>query len=93
MVLQVFSGVFLAFYYAGGVQAWQSIIEISREVRFGWGLRLIHGNNASFVFLVLFVHFLRGLVYGSYYLLIPWLRGWLIMFLTIAAAFLGYVLP
>jgi len=93
MVIQVFSGFFLAFYYSRGIQAWRAIIEISREVSFGWALRLVHRNTASFVFIVLFIHFFRGILYGSYYLAFPWLRGWVIIFLTMAAAFLGYVLP
>jgi len=93
IILQISSGLLLAFYYVGGVQAWDSIVEISREVWFGWGFRLIHRNNASFLFVVLFIHFFRGVFYCSYYLVGPWLRGWFIMFLTMAAAFLGYVLP
>jgi len=93
IVFQVISGLFLAFYYTRGSLAWDSMVEIRREVRFGWSIRLIHGNNASFLFLVLFVHFFRGIVFASFYLKTPWLRGWVIMFLTIAAAFLGYVLP
>jgi len=56
-------------------------------------LRLIHGNTASFVFIVLFVHFLRGLIQRSFYLKGPWISGWVIMVLVIASAFLGYVLP
>jgi len=57
IILQISSGLLLAFYYVGGVQAWDSIVEISREVWFGWGFRLIHRNNASFLFVVLFIHF------------------------------------
>lgn len=56
-------------------------------------LRLVHRNTASFVFLVLFIHFFRGILQASFFLKGPWLRGWVIIFLTIAAAFLGYVLP
>jgi len=93
IVVQIASGFLLAFYYRRGVQAWEAMIEISREVRYGWVLRLVHGNTASFVFVVLFLHFFRGIIYASFYLTFPWLRGWVIMFITIAAAFLGYVLP
>lgn len=93
IVVQVLSGFFLAFYYVRGVVAWESVIEITREVRLGWVLRLVHRNTASFVFIVLFTHFIRGLVQSSFYLTWAWVRGWVIIFLTIAAAFLGYVLP
>lgn len=87
------SGLFLAFYYVSGALAWDSVVEISREVNHGWLLRLVHRNTASFVFVILFVHFFRGFVQGSFYLKGPWLRGWVIILLTMAAAFLGYVLP
>lgn len=93
MVVQVISGVLLAFYYVRGALAWDSVVELTREVNHGWLLRLIHSNTASFVFVVLFIHFLRGIIQRSFYLVGPWLRGWTIILLTMAAAFLGYVLP
>jgi len=93
IVIQVASGFLLAFYYVRGSLAWDSVVEITREVNYGWLLRIIHRNTASFVFVVLFIHFLRGLLQASFYLKGPWLRGWIIILLTIAAAFLGYVLP
>lgn len=93
MVIQVASGFLLALYYVRGALAWFSVIDIAREVSWGWALRLIHSNGASYVFLILFIHFFRGIFYSSFYLTKVWLRGWLIMFLTMAAAFLGYVLP
>ena len=40
---------------------------IIREVYYGWSLRYIHSNGASFLFIVLFIHIGRGLYYGSYY--------------------------
>lgn len=93
ILIQVISGFFLAFYYVSGVAAWDSVVEITREVSYGWALRLIHGNTASYVFIVLFLHFIRGLLQSSYYITWAWVRGWTIIFLTMAAAFLGYVLP
>lgn len=93
IVIQVISGFLLAFYYVRGSEAWSSVIELTREVSSGWVIRLIHSNTASFVFVVLFIHFLRGLIQASFYLIWPWIRGLVIMLLTMMAAFLGYVLP
>jgi len=93
IVIQIASGFLLACYYVSGQLGWDSVIEITREVYGGWILRLIHGNTASFVFIILFVHFLRGLVQRSFYLAGPWISGWLIKVLVMASAFLGYVLP
>lgn len=93
MVIQVASGFFLAFFYMGGDGAWDSVVRLTREVRGGWILRLIHNNIASFVFIILYIHFYRGVMQRSFYLIAPWARGWVIKVLTILAAFLGYVLP
>jgi quinol-cytochrome oxidoreductase complex cytochrome b subunit len=71
MVIQVFSGILLAFYYVRGSLAWDSVVEITREVNYGWLLRVIHRNTASFVFIVLFTHFLRGVIQRSFYLTGP----------------------
>lgn len=93
ITLQIFSGLLLSLYYVRGSLAWNSLVEIRREVYWGWLLRLIHRNGASYVFIILFLHFFRGLLFGSFYLKWVWLRGWVIFLLTITAAFLGYVLP
>lgn len=93
IIAQTISGVFLAFYYVSGHSAWDSVVEIVRETSFGWLLRLVHRNGASFMFVIMFVHFFRGVIYCSFYLKLVWLRGWLILFFSMASAFLGYVLP
>jgi len=93
IVIQVVSGFFLAFFYVRGNGAWDSVVSLTREVRGGWILRLIHRNIASFVFLILYIHFFRGIIQRSFYLKSPWISGWVIKVLTIAVAFFGYVLP
>jgi ubiquinol-cytochrome c reductase cytochrome b subunit len=93
IVIQIASGILLAFYYVRGTIAWDSVVEITREVNYGWLIRIVHRNTASFVFVVLFLHFFRGVMQSSFYLKGPWISGWIIMLLSIAAAFLGYVLP
>jgi ubiquinol-cytochrome c reductase cytochrome b subunit len=93
IVIQIISGVILAIYYVRGNLAWQSVIDISRDVFYGWVFRIVHSRAASFVFVIIFIHFFRGILNRSFFLKLPWLRGWVIMVLTIIAAFLGYVLP
>ena len=75
MVIQVASGFFLAFFYVSGDGAWESVVRLTREVRGGWIIRLIHGNTASFVFLIMYIHFFRAIVQSSFYVTYPWLRG------------------
>ena len=67
---------------------------IIREVYYGWSLRYIHSNGASFLFIVLFIHIGRGLSYGSYYYNSnSWFSGIIIFIILMAIAFIGYVLP
>jgi ubiquinol-cytochrome c reductase cytochrome b subunit len=96
LILQIITGLFLAMHYKSDINlAFASIEYISREVQYGWLLRYMHSNGASVFFIVVYLHILRGLAYGSFsyprHLL--WGTGVLIFFSMIATAFFGYVLP
>ena len=66
-----------------------------RDVNFGWLLRYIHSNGAAFFFIVVYIHILRGMYYGSYKYPreLNWILGVFIYLLMMATAFMGYVLP
>lgn len=92
--IQIVTGLFLAIHYCPNVEiAFNSVAHISRDVNQGWILRTIHANGASFFFICLYIHVGRGIYYGSYILIHTWIVGVTILFLVIATAFLGYVLP
>nr|AGW80447.1 cytochrome b [Prosopocoilus astacoides blanchardi] len=92
--IQIITGIFLSMHYTASIDtAFNSVIHISRDVNYGWLLRTIHANGASFFFICLYLHVGRGLYYGSYNLELTWTVGVLILFCVMAAAFLGYVLP
>ena len=94
LALQILTGLFLSIHYCGGVSlAFERVRHISREVNYGWLLRIFHANGARFFFICLYLHVGRGLYYGSFNYRATWLVGILILFAVIAAAFLGYVLP
>ena len=62
------TGILLSLHYTPHIHySYYSIMYIIREVYYGWSLRYIHSNGASFLFIVLFIHIGRGLYYGSYY--------------------------
>jgi len=87
-------GLFLAIHYVPNVEiAFQRVIHICRDVNIGWFIRILHANGASFFFICLFLHIGRGLYYESFVLVETWTLGVIIFFLTIASAFIGYVLP
>lgn len=92
--IQIITGLFLAIHYAANIDvAFNRIVHICRDVNYGWLLRTIHANGASFFFICIYAHIGRGIYYGSYILIHTWIVGVLILFIVIATAFLGYVLP
>ena len=94
LIIQIITGLFLAIHYVPNVEiAFSSVAHISRDVNYGWIIRSIHANGSSIFFLFLYIHTGRGIYYGSYYLLETWNIGVILFILTMATAFLGYVLP
>jgi len=64
-----------------------------RDVNYGFLLRYLHANGASLFFFCLYIHIGRGLYYGGYLRFHVWSVGVLLFLLTMATAFMGYVLP
>lgn len=96
LALQLFTGIFLAMHYVPNTDlAFLSVEHIMRDVNFGWLLRYLHANGASFFFISVYLHIFRGLYYSSYVYprQILWIIGVIIFLLMILTAFLGYVLP
>nr|YP_009973070.1 cytochrome b [Cancer pagurus]QNH68757.1 cytochrome b [Cancer pagurus] len=94
LIIQIATGLFLAMHYTAHIDlAFSSVAHICRDVNFGWLLRTMHANGASFFFICLYLHIGRGIFYGSYMSLHAWMVGVIILFMTMATAFLGYVLP
>nr|QDP17902.1 cytochrome b [Parachtes limbarae] len=92
--VQLMTGLFLAFHYSGDVLiSFNSVIHISRDVFYGWFMRVFHSNGASSFFLFLYFHIGRGLYFGSYRFINTWMTGSLLFMLAMGTAFLGYVLP
>nr|YP_009915389.1 cytochrome b [Palaemon adspersus]QLM01578.1 cytochrome b [Palaemon adspersus] len=94
LMVQIVTGLFLAMHYTADVDlAFSSVAHICRDVNYGWLLRTVHANGASFFFICLYSHIGRGMYYGSFLYMHTWSVGVIILFLVMATAFLGYVLP
>jgi len=94
--IQIVTGIILAMHYTPNVDlAFVSVEHIMRDVNYGWMIRYIHANVASFFFIFVYLHIARGLYYGSYKSprILPWSIGVIILVLMMGTAFLGYVLP
>lgn len=94
LIIQILSGLFLSFHFGGDIiLSFDSVIHMIKDVSCGWFLRVMHANGARMFFLLMYFHVGRGIYYGSYRFKKTWLRGVTIFLLSIATAFLGYVLP
>nr|AFP82072.1 cytochrome b [Formica foreli] len=94
LLIQIMSGFFLSMHYCPNTNcAFFSIIHIIQNVKLGWLIHNIHINGASMFFICMYLHISRGLYYNSYKLTNTWLIGVSIYLLSMATAFLGYVLP
>nr|UQJ75168.1 cytochrome b [Cryptotermes brevis]URX53109.1 cytochrome b [Cryptotermes brevis] len=94
LIIQIATGLFLAMHYCPNTEtAFSSVAHICRDVNYGWVLRTLHANGASMFFICIYLHIGRNIYYGSYKLVHTWSIGVMILFVTMATAFLGYVLP
>nr|WNH22283.1 cytochrome b [Scorpaena inermis] len=91
---QILTGLFLAMHYTPDIStAFSSVAHICRDVNYGWLIRNMHANGASFFFVCIYAHIGRGLYYGSYLYKETWNIGVVLLLLTMMTAFVGYVLP
>nr|BCK51567.1 cytochrome b [Geoemyda japonica] len=94
LILQIITGIFLAMHYSPNISmAFSSVAHITRDVQYGWLIRNTHANGASIFFMCIYLHIGRGLYYGSYLYKETWNTGIILLLLTMATAFMGYVLP
>nr|YP_009737784.1 cytochrome b [Amesia sanguiflua]QHW07364.1 cytochrome b [Amesia sanguiflua] len=94
LIIQILTGLFLTMYYTANIEmAFYSVNYICRDVNYGWLIRTLHANGASFFFICVYLHIGRGIYYESFTLTYTWLVGVIILFLLMATAFMGYVLP
>nr|YP_010703582.1 cytochrome b [Bryodema qilianshanense]WCO86716.1 cytochrome b [Bryodema qilianshanense] len=94
LMIQIMTGLFLTMHYTPNIEsAFSSVIHICRDVNNGWIIRTMHANGASMFFICVYLHVGRGIYYGSYMYKNTWMTGTLILFLIMATAFMGYVLP
>nr|YP_010729858.1 cytochrome b [Parnassius jacobsoni]WEF74729.1 cytochrome b [Parnassius jacobsoni] len=94
LIIQIMTGLFLTMYYTANIElAFYSVNYICRNVNYGWLIRTLHANGASFFFICIYLHIGRGIYYESFNLKYTWMMGIIILFILMATAFMGYVLP
>lgn len=96
LAIQIVTGIFLVMHYKPDAErAFQSVEYIMRDVPWGWLVRYLHSTGASMFFVVIYLHMMRGLLYGSYRKPreLVWIFGVLIFLCLMGEAFFGYLLP
>ena len=67
LVNQILTGIWLTMSYEPSAEgAFASVEYIMRDVEMGWVIRYMHSTGASAFFIVVYLHMLRGIMYGSY---------------------------
>ena len=96
MVLQIVTGIVLTMHYKPDSSlAFASVEYIMRDVPAGWFIRYLHSVGASMLFLAVYLHMFRAMLYGSYKgpRELIWILGMIIYVALMAEAFFGYLLP
>jgi ubiquinol-cytochrome c reductase cytochrome b subunit len=95
-VSQMVTGLCLALYYVPApMTAHVSVAYIVKEVAAGSFLRSLHSYGSSAMVVVLLLHFVQTLLYGSYKgkRELLWISGCILSLLVMGMAFTGYLLP
>lgn len=94
--VQAVTGIMLAFYYRPTPEeAYQSILYIQEQVRFGGAVRTIHQWSANGMIVMAIAHMARTFIVGAYKRPreLNWVSGALLLLLTLVFGFTGYLLP
>jgi quinol-cytochrome oxidoreductase complex cytochrome b subunit len=94
--IQVVTGILLLLYYRPSAEeAFESVQFIMTDVSFGWLVRSIHSWSANLMIATLFVHMFSVFFLKAYRAPreLTWITGVLLLFLSLAFGFSGYLLP
>jgi len=95
-IVQVVSGILLLMYYKGTEDlAYESVHFISTKINFGWLIRSVHSWSANLMILAVFIHMFSVYFLKSYRepRELTWYSGILLLLLSLAFGFSGYLLP
>jgi menaquinol-cytochrome c reductase cytochrome b subunit len=95
-ISQAVTGVFLAMYYRpSAVEAYSSIQHINNEVFLGQFVHGMHKWGSSVMVILIFLHMGRTFFFGAYKYPreLNWIIGVVLLILTMAMSFTGYLLP
>lgn len=94
-IVQVFTGILLLVYYQAGSGAYESVRQITYDIKFGWLVRSAHSWSANLMVFAVFVHMFSVLFMKAYRKPreFGWWSGLALLGLTMVFGFSGYLLP
>ena len=95
-IIQVYTGILLLMYYKPDpARAWDSVTFIKSNVQMGWLIQRVHAVGADMMVVLVLMHMARIAYYKIYQAPreLHWLSGAILLLLTTAMAFTGYLLP
>nr|UFQ88346.1 cytochrome b [Rhinebothrium sp. LRP 10392] len=94
MVFQVLTGIVLSLLYVADTQlSFHCVMDLTNDSFFTWCIRYWHIWGVTILFVLFFIHMGRALYYSSYTKYGVWNVGFILYLITMAEAFMGYVLP
>ncbi len=94
-LLQAFTGVLLLVYYRPGPDSFESVRQISYQIKFGWLVRSAHSWGANLMIFSVFVHMFSTFFMKAYRKPreFGWFSGMVLLVLGLGFGFSGYLLP
>ncbi|RME66308.1 MAG: cytochrome b6 [Nitrospirae bacterium] len=92
----VATGLLLSVYYVPSEkEAFQSVVRITTEVRFGWFVRSLHRWSAHGLIITMLLHTLRVIIQRAYRppRELNWVAGVVLLVVVFGSGFTGYLLP
>lgn len=90
--IQIITGIILSINYINKNNIFDRSVNIYININYGWIIRLIHRNTTSILFILIFIHITRGIIFKSFVIIKIWITGILILIITILESFIGYSL-
>ncbi len=94
-LVQAFTGILLLVYYRPGADAYESVRQITYQMRFGWLIRSAHSWSANLMLFAIFVHMFSVFFMKAYRKPreFGWFSGVALLMLATLFGFSGYLLP
>ncbi len=95
-LIQVYTGILLLIYYKPDpASAWDSVTFLKSNVQMGWLIQRVHTVGADMMIVLVMMHMARIAYYKIYRSPreLHWVSGVVLLSLTLATAFTGYLLP